>query len=154
MSIMRCKNANVFVHAPASFCGLPWRLWWMIDAMLVVADRMVTCGSKQRTELGQICHTPSEKMYPTTALANAFLNALQTSTLQLINCYRQTALWVNLWHAKIYTSYSVSFLHVHMWLWKIDYTYLSKAILKKIIIIARYSNLHHNLQNNRFLVNG
>ncbi|KAI4825525.1 hypothetical protein KUCAC02_021205 [Chaenocephalus aceratus] len=29
----------------ASFCGVPRRLWWMIDAMLVVVDRMVTCGS-------------------------------------------------------------------------------------------------------------
>lgn len=66
ISVMRRKNANVFVHVPASFCGVLWRLWWMIDATLVVADRMVTCGSgsKQGTELGQICHTPTEKQIP------------------------------------------------------------------------------------------
>ncbi|TNN63368.1 hypothetical protein EYF80_026390 [Liparis tanakae] len=26
----------------ASFCGVPRRLWWMIDATLVVVDRMTT----------------------------------------------------------------------------------------------------------------
>lgn len=44
-TLMRCKNANVFVCAPASFCGAPRRrLWRMIHAMLLLVHRMVTCG--------------------------------------------------------------------------------------------------------------
>lgn len=84
---MRCKNANVFVLAPASFCGARRRLWWMIDAMLLVVDRIVTCGrgSKQGTELGQICHTPSQKEIP--RLPPLMLPWLLSKSIQLIYHY-------------------------------------------------------------------
>lgn len=55
----------------------------MIDATLVVVDRMVTCGrgSKQGNRTGANMPHTLTKVNPITALANASLNALQIYTV-------------------------------------------------------------------------
>ena len=104
---MRCTNANGFVRAPASL--LSWSA-----AASVARDRCHAGGGRQLCDMWEweqagnriranaphsllslslclfFCFSCRKTANPSTAVeANAFLNALQSSTLQLINYHRR-----------------------------------------------------------------